>query len=162
MAKAGHDYEAAKTLFLRGLTIKQISDKLSIPYDALAKFCQRRQWDKDRTKNSQILSKHVQDQFSEAAGRHLSKITGLTDKAIDALLTKDVQTLDLDALETLGKVADTFDRIARRSYGLDQQEGKITVNMAVQASPIQSQTNLSSIIDVESTSVDSKQIEDKS
>jgi hypothetical protein len=149
MARAGHDYVAAKAFYIRGLNLKQISDKMSIPYDALFKFCKRNGWDMERTKNTQLLSTHVQQQLAEQAGKHLMRITGLADKVVDSLLCKDVQTMKLQELETLGRIADTFDKINRRSYGMDSENGKTTLNVAVQVSPPSTTKPLCAIIDVE-------------
>lgn len=121
MPRHGHDYDSAKILHAKGLTIKQISDETGIPYDPLLKYAQRHEWTSDRTKAVQKLSDNVQAQLIERSTGHLLKMSGFADKALDNLLTRPIADMPLDDLQTLAQVADTFDRIARRTYGLDQQ-----------------------------------------
>lgn len=154
MAGNGHDYDAARILHAKGLTIKQIADETGIPYAPLMKFAQRHQWTLARTKVVQRVSTNVQDKLVERSTGHLLKISGFADKAIDNLLLRPLDGMKLGDLQTLASVADTFDKIARRTYGLDKQEERTSVHIGLlmhDAPPAWQSKAASGIVDVEST-----------
>lgn len=134
MPRHGHDYDSARILHSKGLSIRQIHEETGIPYEALLKYAQRHQWTSARTKIVQRVSDNVQAQLVERSSGHLLKISGLADKVIDKLIAQDLATLKLNDLQTLATVADTFDKVARRAYGLDADNSsrpRVTVNVAV-------------------------------
>ena len=140
MSKLGNDYATAKALHVKGLSIRQISEKTGISYDALAKYAVRNGWTELRDKSVQLLSNHVQGKMVEAATKHLLDMSDLADTAITCIKGKPIGAMPLDDLAKLASIADTFDRIARRTHRLDEASGPKTqlnlqVNYPAAASP---------------------------
>lgn len=134
MAKHGHDYDTAKALRLKGFNYSQIATQTKIPFEALKRYAHRHGWDEHRDKIGQIVSQHVGEQLEARATGHVLKISGFADKVIDNLISRTVSDLKLSDLQTLASVADTFDKIARRTYGLDAENAarpRVTVNVAI-------------------------------
>lgn len=159
MPSHGHDYDQARILHAKGFNIKQIADQTRIPYEALLKYAQRHKWTSARTKAVQCVSDHVQHQLVERSSRHLLNISGFADRAIDALITKDLSTMKLSDLQTLASVADTFDRIARRTYGLDAENAsrpRVNVNVNVLSASTKSVGSITQgeLVDVDALSVE--------
>lgn len=119
-----YDYDAANVLHAKGLAIREISEQTHIPYDALQKYAQRQRWTEKRTKAVQSVCASVQERLAAQAEGHLLKISTFADRAIDHIAAKPLEQCKLGDLATLASVADTFDRIARRAYGLDQQQAQ--------------------------------------
>lgn len=148
--------------YIKGVPLIELARQYNVKDGSLRAYAARNGWQKDAADARQALTRSVAHVVSEKGAKFAERISGVLEKHVTALEKLDPQGLDLEAWDTLTKVLERVNGVGRKNYEMDQQEGRLTVNMAVQASPIQSQTNLSSIIDVESTSVDSKQIEDKS
>lgn len=129
-----YDYDAAEVLHAKGLPIKEIARQTGIKYDALQKYAQRQGWTEKRTKAVQLVCASVQEQLIEHSRRHLLSMSDLASRAISVLQSKPLETLPLDDLQTLATVANTFDQVARRTYGLDAQNAsapKVMVNVQV-------------------------------
>jgi hypothetical protein len=144
-----YDYEPAKVLHAKGLTIREIANQTKIPEEAIQAYSRRHKWRQERAKAMQLVSDGVQAQLAAMAGKHLIDVSGIVSKSIDALALKDLKSMPLDDVHTFATSVEVLDRIARRTYALDNQEGKITLNMAVQVSPPSTTKPLGAIIDVE-------------
>lgn len=131
MAVHGYDYDTAKLLKLKGLSYKQISDQIGIPYEALKRYGIRHGWDNARDKIDKIVSQTVTEQLITQSGAHLLKMSSVAGQALDQVAQEVAALPSLDALEKLARVADVFDRIARRTYGLDAQQQHMRTNVQV-------------------------------
>lgn len=135
------DYDTAYALRLKGFSYNEIAKRTGIDHERLMKYGKRHGWDEVRTKAVQAVSEHVQDALCERAKSHVEKISGFADRAIDALMLRDLETMQLDDMQTLASVANTFDQIARRTYGLDKEQSTgrptlaLQVNVNGQATP---------------------------
>lgn len=136
MPKCGHNYAEAKALSLKGLSLKQISDKLAIPYDTLTRYALRHKWTVDRTSIGQIVSATVTEHLQRDSVDWISRITRKARSDLDALegysLQERVNTLDP---EQYVRVLDTLDKLARRNYGLDAETGSKTL-VQVSVNPV--------------------------
>lgn len=138
MAKAGYDYDAAKALLLKGLNLKQISDQLSIPYAALQQTARRHKWQTDRHRVRQVVSDHVESNLTAQATRWVERISSKATETLDALSTYDFASKvhQLKPEEWLRSL-ETLDRLARRTYGLDEQQGGGRPGVMVQVNAVQ-------------------------
>jgi len=118
----GHDYETAQTLRVKGLSYKEISERLSIPLHGLLKYGKRHGWDKTRTKAVQLVSDSVQTEMAARALKHVTRIADLADKAIENVIARDLENMDIDSLSKLASIANTFDLMGRRAYKLDDDK----------------------------------------
>lgn len=122
----GHDYETAQTLRVKGLSYKDISTKLNIPLPGLLKYGKRHGWDATRTKAVQHVSNSVQNEMASRALKHVGRIADLADKAIENIIARDMENMDIDSLSKLASIANTFDLMGRRAYRLDDEKAKTT------------------------------------
>jgi len=118
----GHDYETAQTLRVKGLSYKEISERLHIPLHGLLKYGKRHGWDKTRTKAVQLVSDIVQTEMATRALKHVTRIADLADKAIENVIARDLDNMDIDSLSKLASIANTFDLMGRRAYKLDDDK----------------------------------------
>ncbi len=135
MAKAGHDYDGAKALLLKGMSLKDISDKLTIPYDALQRYALRHKWTIDKTRIRQVVSDHVGERLQQECVNWVMGIATKTTATLAALGNYDFagRVNELDP-ESYVRSLDTLDRIARRNYGLDgdgNARPRVTLNVAL-------------------------------
>lgn len=147
MAKAGNDYEAAKALSLKGQSLRQISDRLSIPYEALVKYACRHKWTVDRTRVGQVLSDHVADVGKAHVAGWIKRIDSFVHRALDKV---DPTTLGLKDLATAVAVADQADRMFRRAHGLDNTPASHSPRVAVQVNLHSADSSLSKLSAVHS------------
>lgn len=125
------DFTLARTLFVAGCNLKEVADKTGIPYTAIAKRCSREKW-KDEvrslvqraTQGDIHKVQHVQlmDLKSLAIEQNNWKhrVLRLADKHLARLESKsDDDTLTLDEVEQVVRIADKTDVLGRRQLGLD-------------------------------------------
>lgn len=149
MTATGYDYETAQTLRVKGLSYKEISKKLNIPFEGLLKYGKRHKWDIIRTKAVEIVSDKVQTDMATRAVKHVHRIADLADKAIENVIAKDLASLDIDSLSKLANIANTFDLIGRRAYRLDEQQSRVSNLLTLNITSDGSSVKLANIVDVD-------------
>lgn len=122
MPQHGHDYATAKILRTKGLSYSKIAEETGIPYDALAKYASRHQWDKNHDKAVALMSKDVMRDFSRLANGHVEATVDIGKKRYLELTEFDFASAvkKLDA-EGYLRCFDLADRILRRALKLDEQ-----------------------------------------
>lgn len=116
------DWDLAKSLILKGFTQRDAAKQIGVSYDALKKRAYREQWDKERDKVADAVSRVVVKETTEAAKGHVHKVVAILEKHLEALEKRSPRGLTLEECETAAKLLDRLDQIGRRNHGLDAQE----------------------------------------
>ena len=122
MARTTFDYGQAKADWLNGLSLKQISEKRAIPYDALVKYAHRKNWTIDKKRVDKAVSATVQAGLEKRATDYTNKLDKLIHAGIDNLAAKPLTELGLKDLDLALGCAIKAAQLARPHYGMDRQE----------------------------------------
>jgi hypothetical protein len=153
------DWDLIKSLILKGLTPRQVSEQTGVSYEAIRKRGQREGWDKEKSQIAHYVSQAVAKDVTEGQRNYLNRVINLGNKVLDALERQD--KFSLDDLETVAGVITKLDPVQRRALGLDTQENNAPrtslVQVVVQSAPgtstplriVQTSATSAATIDVE-------------
>lgn len=130
------DFAELRALHCKGVSLKQLATDYGIEYGTLRVRASREKWRNTRNKCDNAVMQAVTDQMTGFADRHVRKVIGFADVAMDKLLTELAKDPNLTALEKIVGVANTLDQLGRRTAGLDKQDkeskpASLTVNVAI-------------------------------
>jgi hypothetical protein len=122
------DWPAIKMLFVTGKTHAELADATGIKIGTIFSRSSREEWDKDRKRVQEIASQSAEKaqvllaSMPERALNWRERVVAVADKSMRVLETEQPATLK----EVTGLTAalDHVDKVARRSYGLDDEAGK--------------------------------------
>lgn len=150
------DWGELRALHCKGVSLKALAKEYNVDYGALRTRASRGKWSNTVAKAGEMVQQAVTEQLAGIAGRHLLKIAGISDLAIDKVAEKLALDPSIDALSKLATVAETFDRIQRRTCGLDAKQDAantkpvtLAVNVAIAGAGLTAGT-LGKVLDVES------------
>jgi hypothetical protein len=132
------DWNIAKELYLGGMPLRHVAKKCAIPYDALRQKALRYRWKQDdihvtqRVANA-VAACRIDDacDIVKQGNAWKRRVLTLADKHLDELEKRDVGSLILEDFDTLSRIAERTDGMARRAIGLDTPAGT-HVTIAVQ------------------------------
>jgi hypothetical protein len=149
------DREALRAAYLKGLPLCDLAKQFNVNENTIRSWASRGKWQRSAQQAAQIVQLHAIDAMVAQSNRHLAKMGTLAERAIDVLNDKPLSNMQFAELEQLARVADTFDKIARRTYGLDQAANQARPVLAVNVTINQDtkQHAQERIIDVESVAL---------
>lgn len=115
------DYDAAKALYLKGLSLSTISKQNSIPLAALRRYAGRHNWLESKTAAEQSVSQVVVGELASTAKTHVNTVIELLGSHLKALKKRDPEKLHIEDFDTATKILDRLDQIGRRAHGLDAE-----------------------------------------
>jgi len=147
------DWAELRALHVKGMSLADLAKRFNISYSAIRNKSSRERWRDTVAKAGGMVAQDATNQLSAVATKHLLKMSGIADLAIDQVATELAANPNRKALAELASIADTFDRIQRRTCRLDEDKANnkpasLTVNVAVQAGS-SSVRQLGKVIDVD-------------
>lgn len=115
-------YDNAKALFIKGMDLQSISERLSIKYGALRKYAERHKWTPLRQQTQETVSRVVAETCATTAKGHVSTVMELLGSHLKALKRRDPEDLAMEDFDTATKILDRLDQIGRRAHGLDADQ----------------------------------------
>lgn len=131
------DWTELRALHVKGVSLADLSKKFGVSYSAIRSKSSRERWRDTVAKAGNMIAQSATDQLTACATKHVLKMAGITDLAIERVASELGTTPSIKVLSELASIAETFDRIARRTYQLDKVEtakpATLTVNLAIDA-----------------------------
>lgn len=131
------DWDLIKSLILKGLTPKQVSEQTGISHEAIRKRAQRSNWDKEKAKIAAVVSQAVQRDVTEGQKNYLNRVIRLGDRMLDVL--EQQENYSLEDLEAVAGIITKLDPVQRRALGLDvdgaTQRHQTLVQVVIQQPP---------------------------
>jgi len=119
-------------MYVKGLPAKQIAEQTGISFAALRQRIRREHWDADVTKAVTAMSHAVTRSLEQSATHWVAEIDGFVRDALQAIKRRDKNSLAIKDLKTLIETAELADRMARRTYRLDNEPSKAVHSSLVQ------------------------------
>lgn len=129
------DWHGIRLLFATGTTLEEISENTKIPIGTLHARSSREGWGKDRER-VEALAVEAREKtqaliasMPQRGQNWVHRVAQQTDRAMNIIEQEPIETL-ADVKKVTG-VLDSVDRVARRSYGLDEENAanKTIVNL---------------------------------
>jgi hypothetical protein len=163
--KLAVDWDKLKSLYIKGVPLKQIADNNGVPFSALRARAHRYKWSEHATEITQILQRDVTKELQETGKEHVSEIIGLLKRAKNALRNIDVEAEPVEAIEVYAKTLDRLDQIGRRSHGLDAENnrtihvGLIQPVVEIKLTQGVEMTKQAQVVDVQTSEPEKREIE---
>lgn len=119
-ASAANKWEKAKTMYLQGHTLPEIATVLQCSYAAMRAACYRGGWPKLVEEAGQAAQQAMTKSLAERGKSWGHRIADLVEKRLTHLEGMDPKKLKLQDLSTMTQITETVDKIARRTFGLDE------------------------------------------
>lgn len=150
------DWSVAQSLYNQGFSLAEIARKIDCNAGTLRSYATRHSWSQIKRDAANLASPKIVS-LDERANRWRSTIADEVDKQLADLQSKKrSKPMSLKELREYGEVLDLADKIARRTYGLDQADQSVCVNVAVVTQlhePSDYQSDVQPVVDVESQHV---------
>jgi hypothetical protein len=138
------DWSEVKAMHVKGVPLKALAAEFGIEYGTLRVRASREKWRNSCNKADALVMQSVTSHLEQFADRHLRKMVGLADKGVDLLVAEMEANPSRKALGEIVAIADTLDRMARRTAKLDEnplnKPASLTINVntasAIQAVPL--------------------------
>lgn len=119
--KLDADWEQAKSLYLKGLSLKTISEQTGIPHGALRQRSVRYKWAIGKTKTDDLVSQAVTEVVARDAKGHVETVISLLGSHLQSLKKRDPDSLDLEEFDAATRILERLNNIGRKTHGLDQE-----------------------------------------
>lgn len=142
------DWATVKALYAQGFNFSQIAKRTNLPPGAIRKHAERAGW--KATQASVTASVLSDSSTAERAQNWVVRMMALVETQMSQLESKCKGKVGVKALETLVRVANSLDVIARRTFGLDS-EARVQHLVVHRGSDIAEVPTKGAIVDVSST-----------
>jgi hypothetical protein len=145
---APRDWGTLRALFVKGMTLKEISDQFNIAYSTVKARSAREKWATTVARADDAIVQTVTKGLADSASRFIGRIDSAVHASLDNLERKGMNKLGLRDLQIALDCMDKANRIARSNYGLDKQgaaSASVSIHLTANAKPHLT----GSIIDVE-------------
>jgi hypothetical protein len=119
-------------LYATGTSIEELAKVTGIPKGTITSRSSREKWATDKERVQALAVEAAQQTQSTAESLAVrgklwpNRVTGITDKAMDVIEKESIT--DLRSADKVISLTDKVDKVARRSYGLDDEnKGNTTV-----------------------------------
>lgn len=113
------DWDGCKALYLKGVTLKDVALQTGVSYVALRARSHRERWQELAVATSLHLQQITIATLEQRAKAWTHRVADLMERRIAHLESLDPSKLKLSELETLTRITEQTDRIARRTFGMD-------------------------------------------
>lgn len=113
------DWGIIRTLYAKGYNWAQISKQTGHSHNAIRQYAGRHGWQRDEKTMRAVIKSDLA--VKERAESWTLRMMSLCESQMSQIETKSKGKLGIYALETLVRVANTLDLIARRTFGLDTE-----------------------------------------
>ena len=123
------DWEKAKSLYISGVRPLAIAEQMGVKVQTLYKRIDRGGWADLRTRTQQTLSRTGPGDMKARAQTWQENIADLMETRLNHLKSIPPDKLKLSDLETLARITELTDKQARRTFGLDQNQGQVSIGL---------------------------------
>lgn len=127
------DYGEIRALFVKGFTLKDLAQRYGLKYESLRSRSSRERWAHTVAVARHTVAQGVNMALRERATGWVGKIDSYVNRHLEHLATLDPSATDPKTLKTLVETAEIVDRMARRTYGLDEQNTPGATHLHVHA-----------------------------
>jgi hypothetical protein len=125
------DWNHLKTLYVKGLTIAEIARQSGLKPATIRAHAMRHGWRADVTAAATALQQVVTHGIVAQGQQWIARMGRFVNRCMDSMEARPDGTTSLRELEMLARVADTFDKIARRNFSLDERASMVNNNVLV-------------------------------
>lgn len=158
-AKLPVDYNEIRSAYCKGMTLADLAKEYNVPYGALRARASREKWTASVTNVNARIHQSVTEKLASSASQWVTKIDSFVHASLEKL---DPSKLNLRDLALAVGVAETADRMARRTYGLDREQQArsgtlVQVNVANGSTAQVKRVGYAGLVDVDSAAQDEAQ-----
>jgi hypothetical protein len=130
------DWDEIRALHVKGMSLKDLSDRYGISYTALRSRSSREKWCNTVAMARNTVTQVATEALAKSATSWISKLDTAVHAALDNVMAKGLHKLGLRDLQVALDCVEKSNRVARLNYGLDSENAsrpRVTVNLAVMA-----------------------------
>jgi len=112
------DWGLIKTLVIKGVPVKKISEQSGVPVNVIAQRKYRQKWRSEITRANAVITENVITACASTAKGHVNTVIQLLGDHLDGLRSRGVP-MKWEDFDTATKILDRLDTIGRRAHGID-------------------------------------------
>lgn len=128
---ASIDWAEMRALYCKGISLSDLSRKFGIPLGTIKARSSRENWRNTVAKVNEHVLRTATDDLTASAKSWIGRMDRVVHAGLDNITAKGIEKLNLRDLAQALDCVEKANRIARQTYGLDQQQGQTHLHLGV-------------------------------